>query len=247
LQQLGPWVSIVIPAYNEGKTIGDVISKVTSVMEKLRVQHEIVVVDDGSTDDTKKVALASNAIVIGDGSNHGKGHAMRKALRQARGEIIVTIDADGEHKPEEIPKLIYPLYNGTDIVAGSRFLGEGKNFTTKLNQIGNKLLNLAIMMMTGKYITDSQTGFRAFKKPFLNQVILKSNGFEIETEITVLGLRNGFKLEEIPIFCLKREVGKSTMRIALDGFKMFTTILRSTITPVTHDTHNRQTHETPYN
>jgi hypothetical protein len=94
------------------------------------------------------------------------------------------------------------------------------------------------MMMTGKYITDSQTGFRAFKKTFLNQVTLNSNGFEIETEITVKGLRNGFKLEEIPIFCLRREEGKSTLRIAFDGFKMFTTILTSGITPLTHDTYN---------
>jgi glycosyltransferase involved in cell wall biosynthesis len=239
-------VSIVIPAYNEGKTIGDVISRVTAVMEKLSVQHEIVVVDDGSTDDTKRAASASNATVIGDGSNHGKGHAMRKAFRQARGDIIVTIDADGEHKPEEIPRLIYPLYNGTDIVAGSRFLGDGKNFTTRLNQIGNKLLNLSIMMMTGKYVTDSQTGFRAFKKTFLNQITLKSNGFEIETEITVKGLRNGFKLEEIPIFCSRREEGKSKLRIAFDGFRMFTIILRSGITPVTHEPCNRQTHEKSY-
>jgi glycosyltransferase involved in cell wall biosynthesis len=245
LQQWVPGVSIVIPAFNEGKTIGDVISRVTAVMEKLRVQHEIVVVDDGSTDDTKRVALASNAIVLGDGSNHGKGHAMRKAFRQARGEIIVTIDADGEHCPEEIPKLIYPLYNGTDIVAGSRFLGEGENFTTTLNRIGNKLLNLSITMMTGKHITDSQTGFRAFKKTFLNQIALKSDGFEIETEITVKGLRNGFKLEEIPILCLRREEGKSSMRILFDGFKMFTIILRCGITPAraTHDTYNPQTLE----
>jgi glycosyltransferase involved in cell wall biosynthesis len=246
VQQWRPAVSIVIPAYNEGKTIGDVISRVTAVMEKLRVRHEIVVVDDGSTDDTKRVALASNAIVIGDGSNHGKGHAMRKAFLQARGEIIVTIDADGEHKPEEIPKLIYPLYNGTDIVAGSRFLGDGKNFTTRLNQIGNKLLNLAITMMTGKYITDSQTGFRAFKKTFLHQITLKSNCFEIETEITVKGLRNGFKLEEIPIFCSRREEGKSKLRIAFDGFRMFTIILRYAIAPVTHDACNPQTHEKSY-
>jgi glycosyltransferase involved in cell wall biosynthesis len=179
--------------------------------------------------------------VIGDGSNHGKGHAMRKAFRQARGEIIITIDGDGEHRPEEIPRLIYPLYNGTDIVAGSRFLGDGKNFTTKLNQIGNKLLNLSITMMTGKHITDSQTGFRVFKKTFLNKITLKPDGFEIETEITVKGLRNGFKLEETPILCLRREEGKSRLRILFDGIKMFTIILRCGIAPITHDTHNQQT------
>jgi hypothetical protein len=77
------------------------------------------------------------------------------------------------------------------------------------------------------------------------QVTLNSNGFEIETEITVKGLRNGFKLEEIPIFCLRREEGKSTLRIAFDGFKMFTTILTSGITPLTHDTYNARARDTP--
>jgi hypothetical protein len=96
------------------------------------------------------------------------------------------------------------------------------------------------MMMTGKFITDSQTGFRAFKKTFLRQINLESDGFEIETEITVKGLRNGFRLEEIPIFCERREAGKSKSRIAFDGFKMMTTILKSSFTPVTHDLGDQQ-------
>ena len=241
MQPCNPSISVVIAAYNEEKTIGDVISKVANIMQRLKVTHEIVVVDDGSTDDTRNVARATKARVISDGRNRGKGHAVRHAFRHARGDIIVTIDADGEHKPEEIPKLIYPLYNGTDIVGGSRFIGDGKNSTTKLNIIGNKLLNLAITLMTGKYVTDSQTGFRAFKKTFLNQIILESNGFEIETEITVKGLRNGFKFKEIPIHCTRREQGKSKLRIAFDGFKMLTTILKSGIAPVTHNSSILQT------
>ena len=243
MQQSQPSISVVIPAYNEGKTIGQVISKVAAVMHSLKLQHEIVVVDDGSTDDTKKIALASTATVISDGKNHGKGHAVRQAFRQTRGDIIVTIDADGEHKPEEIPRLIYPLYNGTDIVAGSRFLGEGKNFTTRINRIGNKLLNLSITLMTRKHITDSQTGFRAFKKTFLDQITLDSDGFEIETEITVKGLRNGFKLQEIPIYCTRRLEGKSKLRIATDGLKMFVIILRSSFTPIAHEPRNQHTRE----
>lgn len=235
MQERIPAVSIVIPAYNEGKSIGDVISRVAAVMKALRVFYEIIVVDDGSTDNTKNVASAHKAKVISNGKNHGKGYAVRKAFRQARGEIILTIDADGEHKPKEIPQLLYPLYNGVDIVAGSRFMGKGKDFTTKLNQIGNKLLNLVILITTGKYVTDSQTGFRAFKRSFLRQVSLESNGYEIETEITVKGLRNGFKLEEIPIFCERRESGKSKLKIAFDGIKIMNTILRSSFTPIIHD------------
>jgi glycosyltransferase involved in cell wall biosynthesis len=186
-----------------------------------------------------QIASDQDVAVISDGKNHGKGYSIRKAFQQARGNFIVTIDADGEHKPKEIPGLIEPLRNGTDVTVGSRFLGDGKNFTTTLNMMGNKLLNLAIMILTKKHITDSQTGFRAFKRTFLT---LDSDGFEIETEITVKSLRNGFSLDEVPIFCKRRECGKSKIRIAFDGFKMFKTILRSSITPIAHKSNNYHSH-----
>lgn len=231
-------VSIIIAAFNEDQTIGDVISQTAAVMNNLGLSYEIIVVDDGSTDRTKQAASNYDATVISDGKNHGKGYSLRKAFQQTHGNIIVTIDADGEHKPEEIPRLIYPLNNGTDIVAGSRFLGNGEHFTSRLNIIGNKFLNFIIMALTGKYITDSQTGFRAFKRAFLEKVYLDSNGFEIETEITVKSLRNGFKLEEVPISCERREYGKSKIKIAFDGLKMFKTILRSSFTPMIHESNN---------
>jgi glycosyltransferase involved in cell wall biosynthesis len=213
-------------------------------MDHLNLAYEIIVVDDGSTDTTKQVASTYNARVLSDGKNHGKGYSVRKAFQQAQGDIIVTIDADGEHKPEEIPKLINPLNNGTDVVAGSRFLGNGKGFTTRLNVIGNKFLNFTITILTGKYITDSQTGFRAFKKAFIEQVNLESNGFEIEAEITVKSLRNGFKLEEVPVSCERREQGKSKIRIGFDSAKIFRTILKSSFTPIAHGSYSHETHET---
>jgi len=125
--------------------------------------------------------------------------------------------------------LINPLFNGADIVAGSRFLGDGRNHTSKLHMLGNYLINMTIMVLTRKIITDSQTGLRAFKKDFLQKISLDSYGYEIETEITVKSLKNGFKLKEVPVSCERRRYSISKLRILSDGFKILKTILKSSV------------------
>jgi len=222
-------VSVVIPAYNEEKTIGNVIEETIQIMDSLGLPYEIIVVDDGSTDRTKEEASRYKATVLSNGRNRGKGYALRKGFQHAQGDIIVTIDADGSHKPKEIPDLINPLFNGADIVAGSRFLGDGRNHTSKLHILGNHLINMTIMVLTRKIITDSQTGLRAFKKEFLQKISLESYGYEIETEITVKSLKNGFKLKEVPVSCEKRRYSISKLRILSDGFKILKTILKSSV------------------
>jgi glycosyltransferase involved in cell wall biosynthesis len=224
-----PVVSVVIPAYNEEKTIGNVIEETIQIMDSLGLPYEIIVVDDGSTDSTKEEASRYKVTVLSNGRNQGKGYALRKGFQHAQGNIIITIDADGSHKPKEIPDLINPLLNGADIVAGSRFLGNGQNHTSKLHILGNHLINMTIMVLTRKIVTDSQTGLRAFKKDFLEKISLESNGYEIETEITVKGLKNGFKFHEIPINCKKREYGISKLKMLSDGVKIFKTILKSAV------------------
>jgi glycosyltransferase involved in cell wall biosynthesis len=198
-------VSVVIPAYNEEKTIGNIIEETIQVMDSLGLPYEVIVVDDGSTDRTKEIASRYKAAVLSNGRNQGKGYALRKGFQHAQGSIIVTIDADGSHKPKEIRDLLVPLFNGADIVAGSRFLGSGKDHTSKLHLLGNYLINMTIMVLTRKWITDSQTGLRAFKRDFLQKTSLESKGYEIETEITVKSLKNGFKLKEVPVSCEKRK------------------------------------------
>jgi glycosyltransferase involved in cell wall biosynthesis len=220
-------VSVVIPAYNEEKTIGNVIEETIQVMDSLGLPYEIIVVDDGSIDRTKEIACRYKATVLSNGKNQGKGYALRRGFQHARGDIIITIDADGSHRPKEIPDLLNPLFNGADIVAGSRFLGNGKNHTSKLHVFGNHLINATIMVLTRRLITDSQTGLRAFKKEFLQKVSLESKGYEIETEMTVKSLKNGFKLKEIPIGCKRRKYNISRLKILSDGFRILKTILKS--------------------
>jgi glycosyltransferase involved in cell wall biosynthesis len=220
-------ISVVIPAYNEEKTIGDVVSNAISTMDSVGLPYEIIVVDDGSTDSTKMIASKYKAIILSNGRNRGKGYALRKGFLHAQGDIIVTMDADGAHKAKEIPDLISPLFNGVDIAAGSRFLGHGKDSIKKLHRFGNFMFNFTITVMTGKRVTDSQSGFRAFKRHVLESFNLESLGYSIETEITVKSLKNGFVFREKPITCEKRRYDVSKLRAFADGKNIFKTILKS--------------------
>lgn len=223
-------ISVIIPAYNEEKTIGWVIAETSAVLDSLQAPYEIIVVDDGSTDGTRKAAFTHKATVLVNETNRGKGFTERRGFQQAQGEIIVTIDADGAHSPKEIPDLVTPLYNGTDIVAGSRFLGTGAECVTRLNRIGNFFFNIVIAVLTGKRVTDSQTGFRALRREALQKLNLSSDGYEIESEITVKSLRNGFVFEEKPITCRQREYSASKLKILRDGTKIIRTILKANVT-----------------
>jgi glycosyltransferase involved in cell wall biosynthesis len=225
-------VSVVIPAFNEQKTIGHVIEETVSVMDSLGVPYEIIIVNDGSTDRTGQIATTYKATVLTNERNRGKGHAIRKGFQQAQGDIVVTLDADGAHSPKEIPDLIDPLSNGTDIVGGSRFLGNNAYSTTRLNRLGNFVFNMAIATLTGKRVTDSQTGFRALKKEVILKLKLGSSGYEIETEITVKSLKNGFTFEEKPISCNQRQYSVSKLRILSDGTKILQAILRANMAKI---------------
>jgi glycosyltransferase involved in cell wall biosynthesis len=218
---------VIIPAYNEEKTVGGIISETISIMDNTGLPYEIIVVNDGSTDKTGQVAYGQKVTVLSNGKNTGKGYSLRKALTQAEGDIVVTIDSDGEHQPKEIPDLIEPVLSGADVVSGSRFMSNNKHATTKLNRIGNFLLNMAIFALTGQSVTDSQTGFRAIKRSVLEELNLESNGYEIETEILVKILRKGFVFMEKPITCERRLYSISKLKLLRDSANIFTTILRA--------------------
>lgn len=225
-----PKISVLIPAFNEEKNIEEVLNRTKAALETLELPHEIIVVDDGSVDRTTSLARKSNVTVIKLQKNKGKGFALRKAFQSATGDILLTMDADGSHRPEEIPRLIIPLLNGADIVTGSRFNGNmERGSTKKLHILGNNIFNFIIMVLTGKHITDSQTGFRAFKKKVMEEIKLFSKGYEVETELTMKTLKNGFKIHETPIAFDKRKNGNSHVSPLFDGIRILTTIFKAYI------------------
>jgi glycosyltransferase involved in cell wall biosynthesis len=198
-------------------------------METLNLPYEVLVIDDGSTDSTGLVVSQYKVSLISNDKNYGKGYSLRKAIQHAQGEIIVTLDSDGEHKPKEIPDLLHPVLNGIDLASGSRFMGNSKEQTTKLKQIGNSLFNIVIRTLTGKQITDSQTGFRAIKKAVIDALNLESDGYDIDTEITVKSLQQGFTVKELPVTVDRREYGASKIKVLSDGIKIMKAILNASL------------------
>lgn len=229
-----PFVSVVIPAYNEGLELGETIRSVMRVLDDIGSPYEIIVVDDGSTDQTGETARQSGAKVVTNPYNRGKGYALRKGFEKASGDIIVTIDADLAYDPQEIPALIKPLMAGIDIVGGSRFLGNSNvrpYAMSRIVRLMNYLFNLSLFLMTGKRVTDSQTGFKAIRKQTLEKLNLTSMGFEIESEITAKGVRDGFKFEEVPVTMRPRYFILSKFKEFRDGYRILSTIIRTSLEP----------------
>jgi len=223
-------VSVVIPAYNEERNIEDILFRTEKALEALNLPYEVVVVDDGSTDKTRFLAQRHKVTVISNGKNHGKGYALKRGLKDVSGELVITMDADGSHRPEDIRRLVEPLMNGADVVMGSRFTSKRERDSTKnLHILGNKLFNLLVRILTKQYITDSQTGFRAFKKKVIEEIEITCDGYAVETELTVKTLKNGYIVHEEPVSFEKRKDGCSHINPLHDGIRILKTIIVTSI------------------
>jgi glycosyltransferase involved in cell wall biosynthesis len=227
-----PSISVLIPAFNEETSISKVLQGIHQILKKGGFPYEIIVIDDGSTDHTAKIAKENGAMIISNSTNLGKGSALRAGFSKAIGKIIIMMDADGSHRPEDIPKLIFPIINrDSDVVMGTRFYGDsGRNSTKKLHLFGNRVFNILILLLTGKTVSDSQSGFRAFKQEVLRRIPLSSSRFEIESELTIKTLKNGFNTTEVPINCIKRAIGNSKLNSFQDGFYIFKAIIKASFT-----------------
>jgi glycosyltransferase involved in cell wall biosynthesis len=189
-------VIVVIPAHNEERFIGSVILRVHKFVDK------IIVVDDGSVDATAEIAEAAGAIVMRHKQNQGKGMALNTGFQYARKstpDMVVTIDADGQHIPEEIMRLSAPILDGkADIVVGSRYLE--KTSRVPIHRVwGHRFFNLLTGQASGVSLSDSQSGFRAFSRRALETITFKSHGFAVESEMQFLASEHKLNIVEVPI------------------------------------------------
>ena len=199
-------IVVTIPAYNEEKTIGNLISRIHKVMKSNRYSYQILVVDDGSADKTKQIAKSSGAIVFSHPKNYGLAETFRTEIDKSLelgADIIVHIDADMQYQAEEIPKLVKEISRGYDLVLGSRFLGKIE-YMPWINRFGNKAFSDVVSQIAEMQISDSQTGFRAFIKDFAKKIKIKSDHTYTQEQV-IRAVKNKFKIKEVPIYFAKRK------------------------------------------
>ncbi len=219
-------LSIVIPVYNEENTIGDVLSKVESA-DTPGYKKEIIVINDGSTDGTKKVLEKwVKKIVFIDKSNGGKGSALQKGFEKATGEIVLIQDADLEYSPDDYPNLLKPFEHAqVDVVYGSRFLGAHLS-TVFVYTFGNKLVTLLTNLLYNTNLTDMETGYKVFRKKVLDGIRIQSKSFDFEPEITAKILRRGYQIYEIPITYFGRKFSEGKKLTWKDGISAIIALIK---------------------
>ncbi len=192
-------VSIVIPCLNEESSIGIVVEKGWKALEQARVRGEIIVADNGSTDRSVEIARSLGARVI-HAPIKGYGNALRKGIEAAQGQYIVIGDADDSYDFLEIPKLLAALWDGYDLVLGSRFRGEILPGSMRwISRVGNPLITWILNFLFGTHITDSQTGLRAFSRDAWHRLNLHSGGMEFASEMLIQAQIAGLRITEVPI------------------------------------------------
>ena len=214
-------ITVGLPAYNEEKNIAKIIVKLKKIVD------QIIVCDDGSTDSTSIIAESLDTIVIKHPKNLGYGSAIHSIFLKARelnSEVLVTIDADGQHKIEDIEKVVKPIVDGqVDISIGSRFLDKHDN-APKYRKLGINIITKVTNSSLSEKITDSQSGFRAYSKKVLEKLNLSEKGMGISTEILIKSNKYGFRIREVPI-SISYEGDTSTQNPVSHG----TSVLFSTI------------------
>ncbi len=211
-------VSVVIPAYNEADGIGDVIQGLRAAAP----WHEILVIDDGSTDQTAANAEQAGARVVRQPYNKGNGAAVKSGLRAATGEHILIIDADGQHQPQDAVRLVSRL-GEYDLVVGAR---SSETQASSVRRVGNIALNWLASFLTEHRIPDLTSGFRAARREqFLEFIHLLPNGFSTPTTTTMCFLKAGYSVIFEPVHA-RRRVGVSKIRLSRDGPKFLLIILR---------------------
>lgn len=212
-------VSLVLPAKNEAGAIGETISKIHA----LKIATEIIVVNDGSTDTTKEISEQAGAKVISHPYSKGNGAAIKTGARNAIGDVIIFMDADGQHDPQDIPRLLAKIEQGYDLVVGARQKGSQASVG---RGIANKLYNNLASYMSEHKVEDLTSGFRAVRaEKFREFIYLLPNGFSYPTTSTMAFFRAGYSVTYVPIHAAKR-IGKSHIHPLKDSVRFFLIIFK---------------------
>jgi dolichol-phosphate mannosyltransferase len=223
------FVSVIVPTRNEVKNLQEVIDGIRPFAS------EIIVVDGHSTDGTQDLATSLGAKVVLD-NKLGKGDALRVGAKASCGDIILFIDADQSHDPNDIPSLLRPIFDGAaDHVHGSRMLGGSdelfSNFSECVRLFGSLCITLAINCRFGVRLTDSQNGFRCIKRKTFDELHLTENTTTIEQEMVIETLRRGFVLVEVPTHEFRRNFGRSSINVWKSGYRYVYCLLKNLLLP----------------
>ncbi len=214
----GHGLTIIIPAYNEAGSVGHAVE----ALRQFKPAAELLVVDDGSTDTTAEEARGAGARVLRHPYNKGNGAAVKTGIRAATGAVVLMMDADGQHRPEDAEKLL-ALIGDYDLVVGARTLGTNRGV---VRDLGNAFFNRLASYLSGRPIPDLTSGFRAFKRDHLLEFIhLLPNGYSYPTTSTLSFIKAGYNVGFVPI-AARKAAGKSQIKIVRDGVKFVTIMLR---------------------
>jgi glycosyltransferase involved in cell wall biosynthesis len=224
-------LSVLIPVYNEKKTIQEIINRV----DQLGLAKEIVIVDDGSKDGTRDLLrkIESNCDtravvrVFYHDQNMGKGAAVRTAIDHAKGEVMLIQDADLEYDPRDYPALLKPLEeNIADVVYGSRFLGGPRRPILFWNMVANKILTLTTNILYNNILTDMETGYKVFRRDVVKDLVIHARGFEFEPEFTAKILKRKVRIYEVPISFNPRDYADGKKIKMRDAFIAMWTLVK---------------------
>jgi len=233
-------LSVVMPVYNERPTIEEILRRV----EATGLAHEIIVVDDASTDGTREALQAMEAgrvRLVCHEANRGKGRAVRSGIEAATGDVILIQDADLEYDPADYPALLRPIVDGVaDVVVGSRFLGGPHRVLYFWHYQGNRLLTTLSNVLTNLNLTDMECCYKVFRAEILKRLVLRSERFGIEPELVARAAQLGCRIYEVPVSYFGRDYAHGKKITWRDGLAAIWHIVRFSLTrprlrPLSHE------------